>query len=218
MRFFNLVVMFSFLLSVTPANCWASDEKFDSEKMLTDLEKQLHLSQEKLAKLKPAIDEKSAELKKAIHESVDQGFVQLEETTRKLDAVSKDAEKKVQDFLNSEEMEQLKDYLNRIDEDAIRESKEQIIAKLTTLLALTEQQVAKLKPVLEDGMQQLFEMLDKLAKEGSSSLEEFKREYESLNDEMRKRLQEQLDNDQLDKLEDYSKERKDKIEQALFTN
>lgn len=217
MRLLKLVVMFSIVLGVTSANCLASDEKFDSEKMLTDLEKQLQLSQEELVKLKPAIDEKSAELKKAIHESVDKGFVQLEEATRKLDAVSKDAEKRVQDFLSSEEMEQLKAYLNRIDEDAIQESKEQIIAELTTLLALTEQQVAKLKPVFEDAMQQLIEMVDKLAKEGRASLKEFKREYQSLSDEMHKRLQEQLDSDQLNKLEDYNKERKDKIEQSLFT-
>lgn len=217
MRFFTSVIAGGLALIISTTCGWADDEKFNSEQMLNELEKQLQLSQEKLAKLKPSIDEKSVKLKKAIHESVDKGFVQLEEMTEKLDSVSKDAEQKMQEFLNSEEMAKLKNYLKKIDEDAIQESKEQIIAELTAILALTEQQVKKFKPILEDGLKQLSEMLDTLVKEGNKSLEAFKRDYDELSKEMRDRLKKQLDDEQMDKLEKYNEDRKDKIEQTLFT-
>ena len=104
MRFFTSVIAGGLALIISTTCGWADDEKFNSEQMLNELEKQLQLSQEKLAKLKPSIDEKSVKLKKAIHESVDKGFVQLEEMTEKLDSVSKDAEQKMQEFLNSEDL------------------------------------------------------------------------------------------------------------------
>lgn len=216
MQLANLFSCFCAVITVFATTCMASEEKFDSEEMLSEIEKQLHLSQEKLDKLKPAIDRKSAELKETIHEAVDQGFVQLDEATKNLDKISKDAEKKVQDFLTGEEMQQLKDYLNKVDEDAIREAKEQLVDKMTKLLELSEEQIASLKPIFEDGVQQLGEMLNDLAKEGSASLEKFKQEYETLSKEMHQRLEEQLNSDQLKKLEDYNMERKDKIQQNLF--
>lgn len=194
----------------------ASEEKFDSQKMLSDIEEQLQLSKDKLDELKPAFDKKSAELKGTIDEAVEQGFVQLDEFSKKLDSVSKDAEKKVQDLLTSEEMQKLKEYMGKIDEDAIEETKEQLVAQLTTLLELTEEQVVNLKPILEDGVTELEEMLNTLAKDGSASLEEFKKEYKALSKELHERLEEQLNSQQLDKLEEYNEERKVKIQQALF--
>ncbi|MCP3888133.1 MAG: hypothetical protein GY702_04575, partial [Desulfobulbaceae bacterium] len=102
-------------------------------------------------------------------------------------------------------------------DDAIQESKEQIIAELTAILALTEEQVKSLKPIFEDGLKQLSEMLDTLVKEGSKSLEAFKRDYDELSKEMRERLKKQLEDEQMDKLEKYNEERKDKIQKTLFT-
>ncbi|NOQ46958.1 MAG: hypothetical protein GQ559_09865 [Desulfobulbaceae bacterium] len=211
--FFIVFIVWSVSVSVV----LAADEEFDSEEILSNLESQLELSSEKLSRLKPVIDAKSAELKKSMHETVDKGFMQLEELNSKLDAASRDAEKKVSEFLNSEEIEKLKDYLSKIDEDAIREMKEKLDAELSAVLELTEEQAAKLKPLFEDSLTQLSEMLERLAKEGSKNWEEFRGQYENLSKELREKLQDTLDSEQMKRLDRYNEEKKEKIQVALFS-
>ena len=169
-----ILVAFVLMLSVLPA--YGTDE-FDTEKMITDLEQKIKLSQEKLEKLKPALDEKSTELKKSIHESIDKGFAELEKLSKNFETLSKDAEKKVQDVLTSEEMQQLQDYLKNIDKEAIQRVNETIIDEVSALLELTEEQVVKLKPMLDDSFNQLADLLNDVSRKGTESLGEFKTRY-----------------------------------------
>ena len=214
-QFITFISLCAFL-SISLTAYSSTNDEFNSEKMLSDLEKQLKLSREQLDKLKPALEEKSAELKQSMHDSIDKGFVELEQFSQKLDAVSKDAEKKLKEVLNSEEMQQLRDYLSKIDRDAINRVKETLIAEFSAILKLTEEQAVKLKPILEDSFNQLAEMMDRLAREGVKSLEEFKIQYDQLTEELKKKLQDTLDSNQMESLEQHSEELKEKIQETVF--
>lgn len=76
--------------------------------------------------------------------------------------------------------------------------------------------LANLKPILGSGINELGETLNTLAKDGRASLEEFKKQYKTLSEEMHMSLEEQFNSQQLHRLEDYNRQRKVKIEQALF--
>src|SRR5210317_181717 len=73
----------------------ASNKDFDTEKMLSDLQQQLRLSKEKYEQMKPeleqTLEQKSRELKSTINEQVEEGFVELESMSKKLDAASVEA-------------------------------------------------------------------------------------------------------------------------------
>jgi len=196
---------------------FAADQEFDAEKMLSELEQQLELSSDALAKLKPAIAAKSAELKTSINQSLEQGFMELSALSQQLDAASIEAQTKLQEALSSDDMKQLKEYLSKIDGDAVTSIRDQLVAELEKFLQLTEGQVAKLKPVLEDAFNQLGEMLDRLAQQGTLSLETFKKEYEGLNLELKQKLAETLDGEQLKSLEMHRDELKESINKALFS-
>jgi len=211
--FFNIFIFITFSFSTA----FATENEFDSEQILSDLESQLKLSSEQKASLKPTIDAKSAELKKSLHESIDKGFVQLDKLSETLESVSRDAEKKAEEFLNSEEMNQLKDYLRKIDKKAINEMKDKAVANLSAVLELTEEQMVKLKPVLEDSFAQLGNIFNDLAKEGSRSWEGFKKQYEELSEELQEKLQDTLDREQMKRLEKYNEEQKEKIQKALYS-
>ena len=193
-------------------------DEFDSDKMMSDLESKLELSSDKRDKLKPALDTKSEELKKHIHASVDEGFMQLGELSTQLDAASREAEAKLREALSSEEMQQLKDYLKKIDADAIKEIRDELVAQLTQFLKLTEDQIAKVKPILEDGFNQLSEMLNRLQQEGRKSLEEFKSQFEGLNKELKQKLQDNLDGEQIKKLDTHHEDLRENIRTALNFN
>lgn len=216
MKLCRAVFTICVVLLVCSSSVNASDEDFASDKMLTELENRLQLSKEKLSRLKPIIDERSARLKQSIHESVEQGVVQLDKMAEKLENASQDAGEKVQGIMNSEEIARLKEYLAKLDEDAIAETKAQIIEELTVILELSKEQVANIRPVLEDGAQQLGDMLGNFVKQGRKGLDEFKTEYDALTERLRIRLGEQLDKKQMDKFDEYNEERKKKIEKVIF--
>ena len=217
MKMMKTIYSAAFAAVLCTSTAFAAEQEFDAEKMLSDLEQQLQLSGDKLSKLRPAIDAKSAELKKSINATVEQGFMELGALTQQLDAASKEAETKLKEALSSDEVQQVREYLSKIDGDAIATIRDQLVAELEKFLKLTEDQVAKLKPVLEDAFNQLGEMLDGLAQEGTRSLEKFKMEYQGLTVDLKQKLADTLDGEQLKSLEMHRDELRKSINKALFS-
>ena len=208
----GLLMIFTFFVSVSSA----SEEQFDTDEIMSKLEKEVELSSEKLKQLKPQIDEKSAEVKKSIQESVDKGFLQMDELSEKLDAASKATEEKVKQFLNSEEYTKFKEFMTSIDKQAIEDAKTKLTGELADVLQLTEDQAQKIKPILEESIDDLNKLISKLKAEGLSTWNEFKSQYEELSANLRDQLQEMLDSGQLERLDKYNKEKKEKLHEGLF--
>ena len=215
---FLLIVSLMAVLTVVSGPVYSQDsEEFSSEKMISELEKQMDLSREQWEKLKPVLDEKSKELSQELKDSVDKGFAELDKMTKKFDSMSQDAEQKVKDLLNSEEAMKLREHLAKIDKEAIDQVKEEMIADLNELLELTEEQAKKLQPVLEDSFNQLADMVQGLADEKTKEWNEFKQDFEKLTKDLYDKVKETLNQEQLQKLEKYNEEQKEDIQRTLFT-
>ena len=213
-HFISIVSAVVFLLFA--AGGYGQDDSLDSEKMLDELEQKLELSKEKLQDLKPTIEAKSRELKKLMQESLDKGYLQLEEMNRTMQELSAESERKMQSILNSEQVSKLKEYLSRLDKDTIRNTQKKLVDEMTELLDLTEEQLTEITPLLEDSVTRLSGMIAELRAEGGRNWEEFKKRYEQMSRELLERLQETLDREQMEKFEEYQENKKDRIHQALF--
>lgn len=213
---FRLGFLLSFGLFVASVQ-GAEPEEFNSEKIISEIEKKMDLSREKWEQLKPVIEKKSKEMSEGLKESVDKGYAELEKMTKKFDSMSKDAEQKVKDILSSEEAMKLREQLAKVDKEAIDNAKKKMIADLNELLALTEEQAQKLQPVLEDSFNQLADKIQELAKEGSKDWTEFKQDFEKMTRDLYDKVRETLDDEQLEKLEKYNEDQKEDIKKALFT-
>lgn len=194
----------------------SGDNEFNTEEVLSEMEKKFQLSKEQLEKVKPALSAKSAELKKSMQESIDKGFVEFERLSQKLDALSKDAANEMQEVLSGEEMQQLREYLGKIDKEAVGKVKDGLVEEFSELLKLTEEQAVKIKPILEDTFIQLAEMVERLSEQGASNLEDFKVQFDELVKDLREKLQNFLDKEQMDTLENHSEELKEKIQENVI--
>jgi predicted phage tail protein len=214
----KIVIGMTFLSLVVPAcsSFATGEEKLTSEAIMQQLEEMVQLNSEKMAKLKPEIDATSEKLREMIHESVDKGFVRMEEFRKQFDEISRETEVKVKEFLTSEEYEKFKDLLTKIDKEAIQEAKNEIVQDLNDLLELSEEQINELKPVLEDSVNKMNEMLDTFAKDGAESWAEVASKYDEMSKELGEKLQEILDGSQLEKLEKYKKEKRNKLKDELI--
>lgn len=215
----QFVAIFIMLFLLPPATLQSQTEEtegFNSEKIIAELEKQIDLSKEQWEKLKPVIKEKSEEMSKGINDSVDKGFAELDKLSKQFESMTRDAEKKIDEIVSSEEAKKLGDYLAKIDKEAIDAAKDKMIADLNGLLELSEEQAKKIKPVLEESFAELSAMTQGLAEEGSRNWSEFKKDFEKLTEDLYNKVQETLDNKQMEKLEEYNDQQKEKIEKVLF--
>ncbi|WP_163339313.1 hypothetical protein [Desulfopila sp. IMCC35008] len=217
-RIINSILTFGIMMTlITPAytSFATGDETLNSEELMKELEETVKLNSEKMAKLKPEIDATSEKLKTMVHESVDKGFVRMEEFSKRFDEISKETEVKVKEFLTSEEYEKFKGYLTQIDKEALQEAKNQISEDLNELLGLSEEQLNELKPVLEENLNKMAEMLDTFAKEGAKSWAEVASKYDELSEELKEKLKTILDSSQLEKLDKYKQEKRGKLQKEL---
>lgn len=195
----------------------SGDNEFNTEEVLSEMEKKFQLSKEQLEKLKPALSAKSAELKKSMQESIDKGVVEFEKLSKKLDALSMDAATEMQEVLSGEEMQQLREYLGKIDKEAVGQLKDELVEQFSELLKLTEEQAVKIKPILEDTFTQLAEMVGHLSEQGASNLEDFMVQYDELVKNLRGKLDSFLNKEQMDTLENHSEELKEKIQENVIS-
>lgn len=214
-RIVTLSIALAFIL---PAYLSFADaqEKLTSEELMGQLEETVKLNSEKLAKMKPEIDAASEKLKTMVHESVDKGFVSVEEFSKRFDEVAKETESKVKEFLTSEEYEKFKDYLTRLDKEALQEAQNKIAEDLNALLELSEEQVNELKPVLEESVNNMTQMLDTVARDGAKSWAEVARKYDEMSKELKEKLKNILDSSQLEKLDEYKQEKRSKLQKELL--
>ena len=215
----RLLPMIALLIS---APVQAGESEFDPAKMMSDLEKQLRMTQEQYEKAKPELEkamrEKSRELKESINKQVDEGFLQLEEMSREMSAASDRLKKDLEQTLNSQQVQDLKAYLEQLDKEAVEDASRKLLDELAQVLALTASQVEELKPVLRNYLDQASALLQQFARDSSRTFEEYRQEYEALGRELRERLGDTLDSEQLDTLDRQMDEIKQKVEDQVFVN
>lgn len=199
-----------------PAGAWAGEGEFDTEKMLSDLEKKLEMSKEELEKLKPVLESKSKELKGAINDTVNQGFAEMETMAKELEAASEKAGKELEAALNSDQVKELKAYLGRLDKEALEEVRKGLVKEMETLLELSEKQIKELEPILKEQLEELSALVGRFAKDSGKAWEDFQKEYGKIAAETRGRLEKALDKGQLEKLEKRMEETREKIHRKIF--
>ena len=220
MKLVRIVIVAAVAVFLLPLWAYGAEAEFDKDKMLNELEKQLRLSKEELSKLGPelekALESKSKELKETINRMVEEGYVELESARKDLEKASEEAKDKLDEALNSEQVRELKAYLKKLDEEALEEARREIVDDLARFLELTGEQVRELEPVIKEQLAKLGDLLSRFAKDSGRVLEEFRKDYEALSRETRKRLDKALDLSQLEKLEKRLEETGEKTRKKLF--
>lgn len=218
MKLTTSLLTYLIVIVVSVALSYASgDKSLEPETMLSDIEKEVNLPKEELDTLKPSLDEKSNDFKQSMHDAVDKGFLEFDELLKKFKATSKDIQAKTNELLTSEEAKKLHDYLNKVDKAAIKQAKDSLVAELSALLKLTEEQAKKIEPVLSESFDDLSTLLGDFMKSGSDNIDQFIIQFDQITKELKEKLQEQLDKEQMDTLQKHNQELKEKVQQTVFS-
>lgn len=209
------VITFAVFLLLTCSYSLA-EENTDTDTLMEDIQKQLDLTSEQLENLKPIIKERHEELKKKLDSTIEQGFAGFEQLSEQLKEISAQLEQKTTDFLNSDEMMQLKEYLDNLDKESIAAAKDTLIKDFEKLLDLTEEQAKKAGPAFDDFLSQLSGLISETMQSGERNLEDFKTRLDGLRDRLRDKLNDILNDQQMKKFEEHESQLEEGIQRAIF--
>ncbi len=196
-----------------------SDE-LDVEQLMKDLEKQLQIGREKYETLKPelesALEAKSKELSSSLDSALDQGLAGLEKMGEQYDAASKASSEKLNDLMESDEVEKYREFLSGLDEDAIRRGRDQLVVKFIEVLQLSADQVEAIKPLLGEKLEHLGAILNRYLDENKSDFEQFRAEFKAEARKNIKQFKEILNPEQFEKYEEQLNSIEETIKNDVF--
>ena len=162
---------------------FAYGEQSDVDAMLQEMEKQLQISKDRFEAMRPelrsALESKSEALSKEFDAALTQGLIELEQMGNSYSEATSAAEARLDELMRSDEMNELRSYLSQLDEDALREARDQMVQQFIEVLQLTGEQIAAMKPIIEEKLENLGKILESYKKAGKSSLEQFRKEFEA---------------------------------------
>ena len=213
-RLFFSILTASILLLANTSH--AGLEDLDISGLMGELEKQLQTTSEEVSKLEPAIREKKDQLNQSIEKSLEQGFVELESLLTDMQSASDEAESKIRESLDSDQVKEMKAFLERLDADTLESIKDLLVQEITDFLKLTSEQIERVTPIIKEDLAKRSEVLQKLLRQTSANFSEFARENDALREQSREKLKQILDDIQLDKLDRQQDEVAEKIHKRLF--
>ena len=158
-------------------------EQSDVDTMLQEMEKQLQISKDRFEAMRPelrsALESKSEALSKDFDAALAQGLIELEKMGNSYSEATSEAAARLDELMRSEEMDELRSYLSQLDEEAIRKARDQMVQQFIDVLQLTGEQIAAMKPILEDKLENLGRILERYKDAGKSGLEQFRKEFEA---------------------------------------
>lgn len=194
--------------------------ELDVDKLMHEFESQLEISQDKFEKLKPelksALEAKSRELSTSLDLVLEQGLTELEKMGEKYEAASKESSEKLQEFLDSEDVTEFKEFLSGLDEDAIREARDQLVAEFMQVLQLTADQIEIIKPLIREKLEHLGAILNRYLNEGKHDFEQFRVEFEAESQKGIEQFKAILDDHQQEKFEEQLDSMKESIRTEIF--
>ncbi|MCP4009674.1 MAG: hypothetical protein GY726_09180 [Proteobacteria bacterium] len=198
----------------------SKSDELDVEQLMKELENQLQISREKYETLKPelesALEAKSKELSSSLDSALDQGLAGLEKMGEQYDAASKASSEKLNEIMESDEVEKYRDFLSGLDEEAIRRGRDQLVVKFIEVLQLSADQVEAIKPLLGEKLEHLGAILNRYLDENKSDFEQFRAEFKAEVRKNVKQFKEILNPEQFEKYEEQLNSIEETIKNDVF--
>lgn len=207
-------------LAVTLGTSSAAAEEMNVDSLLDSLEQQLQLSQERYEALKPELraqlEQKSRELSRTLDTALEQGLNELEKLGQEYEAASRASSEKLREYLESEEMVELKEYLAGLDRQALEQARDELVADFARLLELSTEQLEALKPLLLEKLEKLGDILRRYVDQGRDDFEQFRVEFEAERERNSEAIREILDSRQMQTFEAALDSMREAIRTEIF--
>jgi hypothetical protein len=191
-------------------------EQLNEERIMAALEQKLTLSKEQWTRVRAVIKQLSQKLRKAIDGARAQGFLEFEFLPKRFAAAAEQARVQLDEFLTREQVEKITNLLEELHQLTMEEIRNALVAGLGRILKLSRDQIERLQPIFKDEIRKRSRLLSSLATAPDISFEDFMTKFEALQDEMRQKVSEALDPNQIRALEKLQHQLRKLVQAAYF--
>lgn len=161
----------------------------------------MNLTPGQVEKVRPAVERFSEGLAATVDAWVEQRYIDRDRLSENLEPLLEKIGEQLEAVLDGEQVQELQRLLRGIKEDAFEVVRFAVIEIMSERLGVTPEQAAQLRPILRENMVALSARLRELTTRADRSFEDFKAAYDTLGKELRHRLGQVLDADQMRSLD-----------------
>lgn len=207
--------MFSVVVFTFAPFVFAGKDDFLPDNLLSGLEKELNLAEEKISAIAPVIEKESKNLLETIDKNVAKGFLEFQSLSKEVDGVIDTTKKELDQYLSSEEFKQLETFWDKLNNDTVGTIRDLLVDELAKRLDLSSDQIKKAYPILKEDMMKQGELLKQVLDQGTMSFQEFKQEDATLWQETKKRLGTVLTPQQLKEFDKWQQDVLGEIDKSI---
>jgi hypothetical protein len=189
-------------------------EIFIADKVMSAVEPRLNLTAEQRTQLQMVIEMAVSEINKAIVAQAGLGLFDYQSLSRQLGAIAGTAETRLTEFLDSQQMAEIKRYLAELTTKVVETVREVLFDQIATFLDLTPQQIERFRPIFREEATRWSSLLDRFR----VTFEEFRSDFEALQKETRQKLEGILTDDQMRTLSETQQILREKIRDLISTD
>ena len=189
-------------------------EIFIADKVMSAVEPRLNLTTEQRTQLQMVIEMAVSEINKTIVAQAGLGLFDYQSLSRQLGAIAGTAEMRLTEFLDSQQMAEIKRYLAELTTKVVETVREVLFDQITTFLDLTPQQIERFRPIFREEATRWSSLLDRFR----VTFEEFRSDFEALQKETRQKLEGILTEDQMRTLSETQQILREKIRDLISTD
>lgn len=198
-----------------PSQATGADLKtFIADKVMSAVEPQLNLTAEQRTQLQVVIEMAVGEINKAIVAQAGLGLFDYQSLSRQLGAIAGTAEMRLTEFLDGQQMAEIKRYLAELTTKVVETVREVLFDQITTFLDLTPQQIERFRPIFLEEVARWSSLLDRFR----VTFEEFRSDFEALQKETSQKLEGILTDDQMRTLSETQQILRKKIRDLISTD
>ena len=134
--------------------------------------------------------------------------------SRQLGAVAETAEAQLTEFLDSQQMDEIKRYFEELNAEVVEKVREVLFDQISTFLELTPHQIERFRPIFREEMARWSSLLDRFR----DTFKEFRNDFEALQKESRQKLEGVLTEGQLKTLSETQQILREKIRDLLSSD
>ena len=198
-----------------PSQATGTDlETFIADKVMTAVEPRLDLTAEQRTHLQMVIEMAVGKFNETVMAQAGLGLFDYQLLSRQLGAVAETAEAQLTEFLDSQQMDEIKRYFEELNAEVVEKVREVLFDQISTFLELTPHQIERFRPIFREEMARWSSLLDRFR----DTFKEFRNDFEALQKESRQKLEGVLTEGQLKTLSETQQILREKIRDLLSSD
>jgi hypothetical protein len=192
-------------------------EAFSVDNIIDALDAKLYLTAEQRDNIRPVVADLRGALIALVERWREQGYVDSDAVVQTMAPVLADTRERLKPLLDTGQYQDLDAQMSRLADNGVEIARHLVMLQIATRLELTPEQVREIRPILHEYLVRISSLLEEAVQNPDWSAEYLLAVFENYGDELRSRLRDRLEPEQLRRIMQVQQELRARLRDELQT-